>query len=265
MQAYFIEAEAGPLFAVYWPAAEANGRAILHVPAFAEEMNCARHAVALQAQAFAEQGWAVLVIDVFGTGDSAGDFEAAGWPQWRDDLVTAYHWLQQHGAHTIALWGLRGGALLALDLIQQQRLAVHHLLLWQPLLNGHSAVQQWLRLRVTTGRFNNSAHETVAGLLQRSAHGDTLEVAGYALSPALVQALLAVDATHCLPPADCHVAVINLVSHANLPLPASLTAWLQQLPSTRQQATVVGEPFWAGPAPLPLNLIASSLAQVAAW
>ena len=265
MHALFINGQAGRLFAVYWPAAQATGKALLHVPAFAEEMNCARHAVAVQAQAFAEQGWSVLVVDVFGSGDSAGEFEAARWQTWRDDIVSAYQWLQQQGADNIALWGLRGGALLALDLIHHQQLPVSPLLLWQPVLSGRQWLQQWLRLRVTSGRFNGTATETVAGLLQRLDEGETLEIAGYALSPALSAALLRLDAVQQLPPPSCAVAVVSLVSHANMPLPATYADYLQRLPLGSQHTTVIGDAFWAGPAPINAALMAASLQQVAAW
>jgi alpha/beta superfamily hydrolase len=71
MQPVFINGDAGRLFAIYWPpdGEVALGKSIIHIPAFAEEINKTRGMVAMQARAFAKQGYAVLVVDLFGTGD----------------------------------------------------------------------------------------------------------------------------------------------------------------------------------------------------
>jgi alpha/beta superfamily hydrolase len=45
----------------------------------AEELNKSRHVAAAQARAFAAAGYSVLQIDLYGCGDSSGDFgEPAG-------------------------------------------------------------------------------------------------------------------------------------------------------------------------------------------
>ena len=69
-------------------------KAIIHIPAFAEEMNKSRRMLAMQAQAFAGQGYAVLVLDLFGTGDSSGDFGEATWDIWLQNIDTALVWLK---------------------------------------------------------------------------------------------------------------------------------------------------------------------------
>src|SRR5258705_9769402 len=47
---------------------------VLYLPPFAEEMNKSRRMAALQARAFARIGWNVLQMDLFGCGDSSGEF-----------------------------------------------------------------------------------------------------------------------------------------------------------------------------------------------
>ena len=49
-------------------------------------MNRCRAMVALQARAFAALGAGTLVLDPFGTGESSGEFVAASWATWGDDL-----------------------------------------------------------------------------------------------------------------------------------------------------------------------------------
>ena len=72
----------GPLCAWYYsPAPGLAPRGdVLVLPAFAEEMNRCRAMVALQARAWSAQGVGTLVVDGFGTGDSAGEFADATWP-----------------------------------------------------------------------------------------------------------------------------------------------------------------------------------------
>jgi len=54
---------------------------------FVEEMNKSRRMAALQARALAGQGWAVLLPDLLGCGDSPGDKGDARWTAWVDDSV----------------------------------------------------------------------------------------------------------------------------------------------------------------------------------
>ena len=73
---FFFDADPGTRFSLYHapnPQVPARG-AILYVHPFAEEMNNSRRMAALQARAFSALGFAVLQIDLFGCGDSCGDF-----------------------------------------------------------------------------------------------------------------------------------------------------------------------------------------------
>ena len=102
MQPFFLEGRGGPLFALYHPPLAGEPRAIVvHCPAFAEEMNKSRRMVALQARAFVEQGLGTLVFDLFGTGDSAGDFGDATWDGWLADVRVALD-LSRNGGFLIA-------------------------------------------------------------------------------------------------------------------------------------------------------------------
>ena len=64
-----------------------------HLPPFAEEMNHSRRMATLQAHRLAALGIDVLVVDLFGTGDSAGDFADARWETWQEDAKAAVAWL----------------------------------------------------------------------------------------------------------------------------------------------------------------------------
>jgi len=72
MNSYFISGSVGPCFvSVYLPKTPATCW-VLHFPPFAEEMNKCRAMVSAQARELANIGVAVVVPDLYGTGDSAG-------------------------------------------------------------------------------------------------------------------------------------------------------------------------------------------------
>lgn len=193
MKPFFLDSQSGPLFAVYWsPVDREPVGAFLHVPAFAEEMNKSRRMLALQAKALAEQGYAVLVLDLFGTGDSCGDFGEASWLHWLADITAGVAWLKRQGIDSINLWSLRAGALLAMDYVSRNSDEVMRLLAWQPVLNGDTFVTQFLRLRVAAAMMNNAVPQENTGDLKKLLQqGQELEVAGYSLNPGLVNPLMA--------------------------------------------------------------------------
>jgi len=158
---------------------------ILHIPAFAEEMNKSRAMVVAQARAMATQGFTVLVPDYFGTGDSQGDFSEASWQIWLKDMRFCQQWLQSQYGNEIILWGLRLGALMALELASQD--TTSKLILWNPVLLGEQFMLQFLRLRLANSIIYGDNKEKLADLKQRLEQGGRIEVAGYQLSAALFE------------------------------------------------------------------------------
>src|SRR6476620_8431972 len=114
---FFLQTDRGRRFCLYHaPRAEKECRgAFIYVHPFGEEMNKSRRMAAMQARAFAAMGFGVLQIDLFGCGDSSGEFREARWNIWKQDLAVARSWLGNRVAAPVSLWGLRLGALLALD------------------------------------------------------------------------------------------------------------------------------------------------------
>ncbi len=191
MEVLFLEGTRGPLFAVYHPSrlpGPAKG-GFVYLPPFAEEMNRSRRMAALQANNLAAKGLAVLLLDPFGTGDSAGDFGDARWEIWREDVTTALAWLSERCGGSVGLWGLRLGALLAADVAAQNPKCLARLLFWQPLLSGDNYLTQFLRLRVAAGMNGGVEKETTKELRARWANGETVEVAGYDVSAELASAV----------------------------------------------------------------------------
>lgn len=271
MQPCFLSGQAGPLFALYWtPSQSKPEQAFLHVPAFAEEMNKSRRMVALQAKALADQGVAVLVLDLFGTGDSGGDFAEASWECWLADVASGVAWLKERGIAQVNLWGLRTGALLALDFAQRNPGEIERLLLWQPVLNGDTFVTQFLRLRVAAAIMNsNMPKEKTSDLKRQLLAGQTIEVAGYLLNPDLIKPLMLLRADCLTLPNVKEVALFEVVANEDTQVSMSSSQFFGMLQEKRIKASltkIIGDSFWASQeiseAP---ELIKMSSIQVEQW
>jgi len=182
LEADFLDGPAGALFSVYVAPRRGPIRGgLLHVPALVDEQNKARHLVAAQARALARTGFATLVVDPRGTGDSAGEYQDASWEGWLQDLERGLEILRARAAGPVIVWGLRAGALLAARLAARLPGAVSALLLWGPALRGEQVVRDLARLR--------SAGALFAQEVPAEGRGGVVEVAGYRLAVPLLEGL----------------------------------------------------------------------------
>jgi exosortase A-associated hydrolase 2 len=265
----FLQGIQDCLFTIYYPphpAAPPRG-SILYIHPFAEELNKSRRMVALQARRLAAAGFAVLMPDLYGCGDSSGDFANARWTVWQADLRLCLDWLLARRAPPLYFWGLRLGGLLAAELVQQAPAA--GLILWQPVIDGGVLLTQFLRLRLAAGMFSGN-QETLAQLRAELAAGQTLEIAGYELHPELAGALEQARLQMPPPGAGTQVNWFEIVATPERPLaPASqqlLQRWQHEGVAVTAQ-TVAGEPFWSTQeicrVPALLEATTRSLCQVA--
>ncbi|WP_412851811.1 hydrolase 2, exosortase A system-associated [Ectothiorhodospira shaposhnikovii] len=166
---------------------------IIHVPAFAEELNTSRRMIGLAARSFARAGWVVLQMDLHGCGDSAGDFGEAHWDSWLEDLDRAWAWMDADCAGPRVLWSLRAGALLVADWLKGTERSVP-LLFWQPVTQGQRQLNEFLRLRAMAGMLEGGEASGVVESLRLALEtGEGVEVAGYSLGPALAAGLSAAE------------------------------------------------------------------------
>ncbi len=128
----------GPRFGVWWrPTRTAPRDSVLCVQPLRNERAVARHTLALQAWRLAERGWSVLMVDLFGSGDSPGDPGEATLEQWRADLLRAAMLARQEHSGLNVLWGVRYGALLAADVAVALDQLVDAFVFWQAPESGH--------------------------------------------------------------------------------------------------------------------------------
>lgn len=183
---FFLETPAGPRFCIlHCPRADGAVRGVLlYLHPFAEEMNKSRRMVAHAARSYAARGMAVLCLDLKGCGDSVGDFADASWDDWLQDAEAAMVWLRERYSAPIGVWGLRVGALLAAELAEREHL--QFLLLWQPVVSGEQYLTQFLRLKLAGDMLaEGGAGNSTSQMWTQLEAGESLEIAGYGLSPGL--------------------------------------------------------------------------------
>ena len=242
---FFLPTPRGERFCVFHPARGAGLGSIVYLHPFAEEMNKSRRMAALQSRAFAAQGYAVLQIDLYGCGESSGDFGDARWELWKEDAALAVDWLRRHAEGPVHLWGLRLGALLALDYAKETAQEQASLLMWQPVTNGEQFINHFLRLRATSEMLaSGSVLSGTDHLRSQLDAGRAVEVAGYELAPELARSIDALRLAD-LAPLAMPVRWLEVASGPELP-PASrrvVEHW-QSLGVDVESRAVAGEPFW---------------------
>jgi len=249
-QVFFLDSSQGQgqRFCIYHPARGSTRGRVLHIHAFAEEMNKSRRMAALQARQLATAGFAVLQIDLFGCGDSAGDFGQAGWQDWLADLHQAKTWLDARCDQTtpLWLWGHRAGCLLACELAAQIDDMICNFLFWQAPANGRMLLQQFLRLKLAAGLADGSGAAAMAALKAQMAAGEVVEIAGYGLSPALASGLEQAGLT---PPAGKrgHAIFLELSSQEGEEISPALALAAQRWLAAGlrvQTHRILGPSFW---------------------
>ncbi|MGH8714615.1 MAG: hydrolase 2, exosortase A system-associated [Casimicrobiaceae bacterium] len=245
---FFLSVGNGRRFGLLHRAAAESRQAgaILYVHPLAEEMNKARRVAAVQAGALAKAGWTVLLLDLFGCGDSEGDFRDAGWKQWLADVRAAREWLRAETGMAPVLWGLRAGALLAANAAREMHPAPD-LVLWQPVFSGKQLLQQFLRLRVAGQLTGSSAGDRVGTehLRAQLGRGEVLEVAGYEVSRDLASGM---EASELVPPSEpIRIELLEVSVSEETGLSPAATQRLDRWRTAGHRvngSSVHGLPFW---------------------
>ncbi len=247
MISQFVPGRSGSCYVSLYRPSYTPSSWVLCFPAFAEEMNKSRAMMSAQAQALADAGVAVVVPDLFGTGDSMGDFAAADWGVWCADMNDLVHWIRRQEGGELYFWGIRLGCLLALDVAQMLEDPVAGLLFWQPQGSGQQAMTQFLRLRMAASVMNGGPQEKVADLRLKLEQGESLEVAGYELSSNLAKSIDGLTMQDLVPKNIPSVIWFEVSSSSDNPLSLVgrkiVGVWQQE--GVNVDASVVeGEPFW---------------------
>jgi exosortase A-associated hydrolase 2 len=241
----FLPGPNGALACRYW-AGDPQRTPVLLLPPLHEEMNRARVQMRRIAEHLQARGHSVLLGDLSGTGDSAGEFGEASLSRWRADVDALFDALAaDHAAPPVAL-ALRGGALLI-------PLRSRHQIACFPIASGRRQLQQWLRQALFMARFKGADIDQAALLARWRSEG--IEVAGYALSPQMLEEL----ESAAWPEADDEA--LRHVIEWQQPQPAAAYA-AAQAAGRLHWRSLSGPAFWQTPETTVIDALPEALA---AW
>ncbi len=145
MQIRFLEANGRHLLTCLHssPRLRARSAAVLLCNPFGEEAVRAHRSFRVLADRLEQAGYASLRFDYAGTGDSSGEIEQYGIDDWAADIASCAAELQaSSGAPRLVLVGLRFGAALAAHAASRHNLALRHLVLWDPVVDGAALLEE---------------------------------------------------------------------------------------------------------------------------
>ncbi len=185
--------------------------------------------------------------DLYGTGDSEGEFRDADWETWKVDLDTAVAWATEQGWPLKGVLAIRLGGVLAAEWLRERGHQLERAVLWQPVESGNSFLTQFLRLRVAASMME-SRRETVTELRKKLSDGETLEVAGYELSGRLATQLDAAQLLEHLGMLAREITCFDITPESagvESPRLRRLSERAAACGSRWDAQQLAGEPFWA--------------------
>jgi len=186
LTAEFIDGASGRiLVTVHQPRRDA-GIAIVVLPAFGEEMNKSRRLVWEAATLLAEKGYLVAVPDLFGTGDSEGDFVDASWNDWVLDIKSVIDWLIARKITAVSALAVRFGATLLES--TGRFIEFDQVVAWQPVGTGIDVLRELIRTKRLNMRMAGLAPPSAEEMIDCLCNGDEpMEFSGYSISPQLAR------------------------------------------------------------------------------
>ncbi len=245
---HFIDGRQGKLFLLVRQPEHPTG-CVLFVPPFAEEMNKCRRMISETAMELSSAGHAVLVPDLYGTGDSEGEFHHARWSCWEENLADVCAWSSANRIPVTSIIAVRLGAALALTAAARGVVAsVRSAVFWEPVFDGRRHLTQFLRLRTAAKLIGDDRKETVDELRSKLSSGMTLEVAGYRIGSDL-----AADLDGLTPPLHATEGFGSLYWMEVVPdgggaVSSAAARLREQMERTGRKIAFqafAGEPFWA--------------------
>ncbi len=208
---FFFDANGQRLYGFMHPArAPARPVACALIHPFMEERQDAHAVLRTLAVALASRGFPTLRFDLYGCGDSEGDWGGASLARWCDDIAAATDVLRREtGAPEVALIGLRFGATLAA--LAAERVGASRLCLAQPVVRGGEYADELLLAHLAAEMvLHRRAGTTREALAARLAAGDTINLFGYHLTGALDREIRGVDLAHTLSDTGARTLVIEV-------------------------------------------------------
>ncbi len=228
-----------------------NKNLVILIPPFAEEMNKSRKIFSSFQHHLSSNKYRTVLFDLFGTGDSQGEFSDATWLLWQQNLIDIIKYVfEQYPEVRINFVALRTGALLLNNSLHQLpkylSSAIHQIHYWNPVFNATQFVNQFLRLKLTGDIMRENGEKlTTKTLRQQLLKQGTMEVAGYQLSAELVEEFEQADAS--LPKLDnLHIIHFYEIS-SSAKITSALSNYISKLQEHHYQIethSLTGPKFW---------------------
>lgn len=149
----FLDGTAGRLYALHYSGSPSQPTHLI-IPPFGEEMNRCRAFMNDLARAYQRSGHGALIIDLYGTGESDGEFKDATWDIWLSDIEAALNYLRSADSTSVQITAIRLGALLAL----KSDVDPSSISLIAPEINGERFIHQLIRARIIAETFISSQY-----------------------------------------------------------------------------------------------------------
>lgn len=245
----FIDSSGRRIFTLYFPAVSAGNASVLLIPPFADEMNKSRRMYSELARKLSQNNLNVLMFDFYGTGDSDGLLEETSWQLWLDDIKHCLSHLCDKVNGGVSLMAMRTGALLAAEYLNTSEAEINKLLLWQPVIDGKMFFNQFMRLRLASSMMSgDKGKETSKDLKALLDAGESLEIAGYMITPGLANSLEAASLKNMAVKPDIDVAWFDVVADEQKDAPLinrKLVEQWQQAGMKVEHGKVAGMAFWS--------------------
>lgn len=241
MRQEFVTTASGRLLLTF---NESNSKkAVLLVSPFGDEMNKSRPTFNELAS---KSDLAVVLPDLFGTGDSAGEFIDADIDSWQRNLSDVCDLLERRDIVVVAVVGLRFGCLLAARWMVENPEKAARLVLCQPVLRGSVISRQMLRLTIAS-RTLKGTKVSMNELLAQIEAGEPVNCGGYPLSAKMLDGLNRMELMEDLQLLrGVGISVFEVVSSGTAEHSSVGKKLLGGLPETRigSSGVVSGDPFW---------------------
>lgn len=208
---FFFESGAARLYGYFHPAlGDARRVACVLVQPFMEERKDAHASLRELACSLAARRVPALRFDLYGTGDSEGDWSDATLAAWLDNIHDAVALVRaEAGASEVVLAGLRFGATLAA--LAAPHAGVERVALVQPVVRGEEYVREMLLAHLTAEMvLHRKVGTTRETLLAELDAGRSVNLFGYHLTPAQAAAIRAVDLSRALAESTLRALVVEV-------------------------------------------------------
>lgn len=212
---FFFDASGAQLYGFMHPAQGApRPVACLIVHPFMEERQDAHAVLRSLAVDLAAHGYPTLRFDLYGCGDSEGDWEGASLSRWRDDITAAASLLRREAPQAaLVLLGLRFGATLAA--LTADAANASRLCMVQPIVDGAAYADELLLAHLAAEMvLHRKAGTTREALAARLAAGETINLFGYPFTSTLDRELRAIDLSRTMPERVARVLLVDVARSA---------------------------------------------------